>query len=187
MIKQLYDCFKHWSDGGSVWIISDTHFADEDSKLMDPNWISPVEQIDIINKYVFKSDTLIHLGDIGTVEFIKSLNVRNKILLRGNHDSGSIEKYRPYFNEIYDGPLFIGPKILLSHEPIGVPFAVNIHGHDHNNVETYKNGCKYLNLAANVCNYTPVNLGKLIKDGILSDIKSIHRLVIDNATSKKGR
>ena len=35
-----------------------------------------------------------------------------------------------------------------------------------------------VNLAVNVCGFTPV---KLIKDGILSDIKSIHRLTIDRA------
>ncbi len=51
----------------------------------------------------------------------------------------------------------------------------------------YKEGCKHLNLAANVCGYTPVNLGKLIKDGILSDIDSIHRITIDHAVEKKEK
>ena len=37
-----------------------------------------------------------------------------------------------------------------------------------------------------VCGYTPVNLGKIIKDGILSDIDSIHRITIDAAVSKKS-
>ena len=34
-------------------------------------------------------------------------------------------------------------------------------------------------------NYTPINLGKIIKDGILSDIESIHRLTIDRAGERK--
>ena len=38
------------------------------------------------------------------------------------------------------------------------------------------------NVAANVCDYTPVNLGVLIKNGILSGIESIHRKTI-NRTS----
>lgn len=185
MIKQLYDCFQHWSDGGSVWIISDTHFEDNDCKLMDKNWISPVEQVKIINELVYKNDTLIHLGDTGNCNpYMNQINAHYKVLIMGNHQSGR-SNYTKYFNEIYDGALFIGPKLLLSHEPVGVPFALNIHGHDHNNKEYYKDGCKYLNLAANVCNYTPVNLGKIIKDGILSDISSIHRITIDNATDRK--
>ncbi|MDO4650079.1 MAG: hypothetical protein Q4B26_15680 [Eubacteriales bacterium] len=63
----------------------------------------------------------------------------------------------------------------------------DIHGHDHSGIEPYKEGCKHLNLAANVCDYTPVSLGKLIKDGILSDITTIHRMTIDQATEKKEK
>jgi len=48
-----------------------------------------------------------------------------------------------------------------------------------------KDGCKHINLAANVCGYTPINLGKIIKDGILSDIESIHRVTIDRAMERK--
>ena len=36
-------------------------------------------------------------------------------------------------------------------------------------------------------NYTPVSLGKLIKDGILADIDSIHRMTIDHAVEKKKK
>lgn len=45
--------------------------------------------------------------------------------------------------------------------------------------------CKRINLAANVCGYTPLNLGKIIKEGALSDIPGIHRITIDNATKRK--
>lgn len=69
----------------------------------------------------------------------------------------------------------------------GLPWCLNIHGHDHNNVEPYAEGCKHLNLAANVCGYRPVNLGKLIKGGILADITSIHRMTIDRAVERKAR
>lgn len=37
MITTLYEPFRHWSEGGSVYILSDMHFADSDCKLMDPN------------------------------------------------------------------------------------------------------------------------------------------------------
>lgn len=117
MIPTLYEPFRHWSEGGSIFILSDLHFDDE----------------------------------------------------------------------VYAGPLFIADKILLSHEPVyGLSWCLNIHGHDHNNVEKYREDCKHINLAANVCGFTPVNLGKLIKDGILSDIEGIHRKIIDRATERKA-
>ncbi len=50
---------------------------------------------------------------------------------------------------------------------IPTPWCLNIHGHDHGNEEPYKEGCKHINLAANVCGYTPINLGKIIKEGVL--------------------
>ena len=37
------------------------------------------------------------------------------------------------------GPVFIAEKILLSHEPVyGLLWFLNIHGHDHNCVKTYR-------------------------------------------------
>lgn len=236
MIKTLYDKFKPWSDKGSIYIISDLHFNDEDTKIMAPDWIDPIDQVKIINKLVHKNDTLICLGDVGDVSYVSMLN-GYKVLIMGNHDYGA-SKYKreikhytydkkdytlesikeiakswkgrktsisegynlthsPFeywdlkvdnnlFDEVYEGPLFISDKILLSHEPVyGLDWCLNIHGHDHNGVEPYKEGCKHINLAANVCNYTPVSLGKLIKDGVLSDINSIHRNTIDRASERK--
>ena len=42
-----------------------------------------------------------------------------------------------------------------------------------------------MNLAANVCGYMPVNLGKVIKEGAISDIPSIHRVTIDGALKRR--
>ena len=185
MINSLYPIFQHWSEQGSVYVISDTHFEDSDCKLMDPNWITPEEQVEIINSMVHKNDTLIHLGDVGNPEWINKLKAGHKVLIMGNHDQ-SIQKFKIYFDEVYEGCLFISDKILLSHEPVyGLPWCLNIHGHDHNGVEPYKEGCKHINLAANVCGYTPISLGKIIKDGVLSGIDSIHRRTIDRATENK--
>lgn len=161
MIPTLYDIFKPWSDGGSVYLLSDTHFDDADCKLMDPMWIPPEQQVEQINNIVKPGDTFICLGDVGNPDYIG------------------------LFDEIYSGPLFIADKILLSHEPVyGLSWCLNIHGHDHSNMEKYSDGCKHLNVAANVCDYTPVNLGLLIKNGILSSIESIHRETINRASGK---
>ena len=183
MILTLYEPFRHWSKTGSVYILSDPHFGDSDYKLMDPGWIEPEEQVARINAVV-KNDTFVCLGDVGQASFVKQIKARKKILLLGNHDKK--KDYKGLFDEIYDGPLLIAEKILLSHEPVyDLPWCLNIHGHDHSNIEPYKVGCKHLNLAANVCGYMPVSLGKLIKEGILSDISSIHRITIDQATEEK--
>ena len=70
MIPTLYEPFRHWSEGGSVFILSDLHFDDADCKLMDPSWISPEDQLAIINKIVAKGDTFVCLGDVGNPKYI---------------------------------------------------------------------------------------------------------------------
>lgn len=183
MINCLYEPFKHWSANGSVYIMSDPHFNDPDTKLMNECWITAEHQINLVNKMVNKNDTLILLGDIGDPECAKKLK-GHKVLISGNHDA--ISRYKSIFNEIYDGPLMIAPKILLSHEPvIGLQFCVNIHGHVHNGeLEwTDDNGGYHINLAADVCGFIPASLGFMIKNGLISKIPDVHRLTIDRATA----
>lgn len=189
MIEQLYPCFRHWSDGCSVWIYSDPHFDDPDSKLMNPNWPDPDEQITNINSVVNKNDTLILLGDIGDFIYVNRLHGKQKILLTGNHDVKSCI-YDGMFTEIYDGPLFIGDRILLSHEPIScasiyglAPIVLNIHGHCHNTPQKYfEHGTAVLNVCSDVINFHPVNLKSLIKDGWLKNVENYHRATIDYAS-----
>ena len=87
MISTLYEPFRHWSENGSVYILSDLHFADSDCKLMDPNWITPEEQLEIINNVVFKGDTFVCLGDVGNPKYVSMIKAWKKILLLGNHDA----------------------------------------------------------------------------------------------------
>ena len=181
MIPSLYEPFRAWSATGSVFIISDTHFDDADCKYMDPAWITPDEHIVLMKKFVHRNDTLVHLGDVGNMEYLKNLPCR-KVLITGNHDRGA-SYYRSVFDEVYDGPLFISDKILLSHEPIlGLPWCMNIHGHDHSGVHIDD---MHINLASNVCGYKPLNLGRFIKNGGLSGVTGIHRVTIDDAASRK--
>jgi calcineurin-like phosphoesterase family protein len=180
MIKGLYKFAEKWSLGGSVWFISDTHFDDPDRELMGYA-ISNQEHHDLIKKTVGKNDTLIHLGDVGNTEYFRDIK-GYKVLILGNHDF-TATKYKPYFDEIYEGPLTISRKIILSHEPVDVPWAFNLHGHDHSG-NLY--GEHHYNFAANVCGYAPISLSKMIKSGIISNIQDIHRLTIDKATEKKN-
>lgn len=179
MIKSLYSQFQRWSEKGSVYIISDTHFEDSDCKLMDTNWITPQQHMEIIKKTVFKNDTLIHLGDVGNADYLDELKCY-KVLLTGNHDI--MGQVASHFDEIYTGPLFIADRLILSHEPIfGLEeIAWNIHGHCHGKDQHYD---KHTNLASNVYDYQVFNLGKAItKEGLLSKVKNYHRVTIDNAT-----
>lgn len=186
MITTLYPPFQHWSETGSVWILSDLHFADSDRKQLDFDWPPPEELLKQINKVIKKADTFLCLGDVGNADYVEQICAHRKVLLLGNHDARG--KSKPYFDEIYAGPLFIAEKILLSHEPIiGLPWAVNIHGHDHQNTAAYPKDCRHLNLAANVCGYEPANLGKLIRDGLLSGIPTIHQLNIKRRLEEKGK
>ena len=88
MKVKLYKPFEQWYHGGTIWLISDTHFADPDCEYMCDHWPTPEEHIKIINKYVGKNDTLIHLGDVGDFNWAKHLK-GYKVLLLGNHDKGA--------------------------------------------------------------------------------------------------
>lgn len=222
---KLYEKFKNWYSGGVIWIISDTHFDDTDCKLMSPDWPTPDEQVKLINSFVGKKDTLIHLGDVGNLEYVKQLK-GYKVLLTGNHDKGVSNYIKKYvvkhvrndvvtefpvknledakytveeikfdyiagnvsikdnrlFDEVYEGPLFINDKILLSHEPIEIPFGINIHGHCHGSKHVMYENTKrlQLNMAADVVNFKPIRLDKLIEGYSVEDI---HRQTIDRATA----
>lgn len=110
------------------------------------------------------------------------------------------------FDEVYSGPLMISDRIILSHEPI-TPLPIylfNIHGHDHSGKDFMEfvpkhfdcdissddladvalavlatEKCPYFNCCAEWIGYTPVNLNKIIKSGIMSQIPDIHRQYID--------
>ena len=189
MIESLYPCFRHWSEKGGVYLISDTHFDDLDRKYMG-YYISNEDQWYFLNNTCHKNDTLIHLGDVGNLNYIKRLKCY-KVLIMGNHDQ-SIKKMEEVFDEVYSGPLWISQKLVLSHEPLWLeaiesykekPIAFNIHGHIH-----YKESQETpysLNLAQNVYGYTPLNLNQFIKSGKLKNIDDIHRTTIDYTIEKK--
>ena len=88
------------------------------------------------------------------------------------------------FDEVYGGPLFIGEKILLSHEPIYNECWYNLHGHRHSDDNTNYKGENYFNCCANVIKYEPINLKNIINSGALKNIPTIHRKTIDIASSK---
>ena len=195
----LYPCFSHWLPYNNIFVYSDPHFGDEEMKFIRHNYVGDDEQVRRINSKVGKKDIIIFLGDIGDVEFIKKIRGR-KVLVMGNHDAGATNyRRRAYidgegkavdtrlFDEVYEGVVCINEKVILSHEPVNIPFLFNIHGHDHSGWSSTKG---HKNVCAEHINYTPVPLKDILLSGDLKYIESIHRATIDEATErskKKGK
>lgn len=225
----VYDIFNTNWCGQTVWIYSDPHFDDPDLEkvIKRPNSMELVQKI---NGKVGRKDTIIFLGDIGNIEYIRMIRGK-KILIMGNHDAGpsnykrvkyqfifdkntySKEEIRMrlmthypnwkitinetynyrwvaevdncLFDEVYEGPLTIGEKIILSHEPVDASWALNIHGHVHDKPESDN---RHFNVCAHVINYTPINLNRLLKSGgLLGKIETIHRTTINKAIKRKKK
>ena len=204
MFKNLYDNFAHWfHDGrGTVYFYSDPHFNDPEMVHLRKNYIGDEEQIKRINSKIGKYDTLVVLGDVGDIEWVRKIR-GYKVLVMGNHDAGAtnykriktqilvesegirglkyVEKDNHLFDEVYEGALMIAPNIILSHEPVEFPYAKNIAGHDHANKY---NGT--INVCAEHIDYTPVPLKTLVEKGMLK-APDIHRETIDKAIDRKAK
>lgn len=90
------------------------------------------------------------------------------------------------FDEVYEGALMIGEKLILSHEPIiGLTWAINLHGHVHDKrakIDSY-----HINCCADVIGYEPINFNQWLKEGHTARIQTIHRETIDKATERKKK
>lgn len=180
----VYKIFNDRWGGQTTWCISDPHFGDEDLRAGMPNRPSDEELVKKINARVGAKDVLILLGDCGSPEFVRQLR-GYKVLIAGNHEPG-LSAFDEIFNEIYSGPLMIGEKIILSHEPIpGITWAMNVHGHNHN--KNSKNDANHFNVCADVIEYEPINFNQWLKAGHLSKIETLHRQIINGATERKKK
>ena len=72
-IAGMYELFNERWCKQTIWLISDTHFGDEELRAGIPNRISDDDLVKLINSKVGKKDTLIHLGDVGDINYIKQL------------------------------------------------------------------------------------------------------------------
>ena len=232
-IQGLYKIFDHWHQEGTLWIFSDPHFDDSDLEAGIHNRPSATEIVQRINAKCGRKDTLICLGDVGDIEYVKLLRAKRKILICGNHDAGrtnyerqvitqffskdlytkeqaldlmktmhpncrySIDERKQLdsffevsadnmlFDEVYEGPLMIAEKLILSHEPVDVPWAFNIHGHIHDS--KHKNDKRHFNVCSDAIGYMPINMNQWMKQGYISHVESIHRTTIDKATERKKK
>ena len=102
MYKNLYDQFAHWfHDGkGTVYFYSDPHFNDDEMKHLRKNYIGDDEQVRRINSKIGKYDTLVILGDVGDIEWVRKIR-GYKVLVMGNHDKGATNYKRKKVSYIY--------------------------------------------------------------------------------------
>lgn len=101
-MQGLYNCFSHWGNGNGVFILGDTHFGEQDLKDAYPLRPSDEELVKRINSKAGKNSTLIILGDVGDVSYVRKLRAAYKILILGNHDFGATKYKREVTFKQYD-------------------------------------------------------------------------------------
>jgi len=152
-----------------IWVTSDFHFGHANCITYCSRPFSNTSEMNTnliknYNKVVSNEDIVYILGDISflntksTTEIIKSLK-GYKFLIKGNHDPKSNTAYRKMgFVEVYDKPIIIKERYILSHEPIAYNIGelVNIYGHMHDKAinDSVNRFCCCLELT----NYKPISL-----------------------------
>ena len=111
-IAGLYKTFDHWHQEGTLWIISDTHFGDADIRRGFPDRPADNELVKRINSYVGRKDTLIMLGDVGDISYVKQLRAKYKILVMGNHDCGRTNYERQVITQLFSKDLYTKEQVL---------------------------------------------------------------------------
>ena len=111
-IAGLYKTFDHWHQEGTLWIISDTHFGDADIRHGFPDRPADNELVKRINSYVGRKDTLIMLGDVGDISYVKQLRAKYKILIMGNHDCGRTNYERQVITQLFSKDLYTKEQVL---------------------------------------------------------------------------
>lgn len=87
------------------------------------------------------------------------------------------------FDWVFEGPVQIGEKLILSHEPVECGWAFNIHGHIHS--FTHKDDAWHMCICPDVTgNFEPINFNRLMKSGFMSKIETLHRSIINKATER---
>lgn len=162
----------------------------------DASWVSKIRGYKILvmgnhdlgaSNYKRRQKIVYHSSASAT-EIIKGLQEKDEKLIYKLYD----ELTTPHtvdnhlFDEVYEGPVCLAEKIILSHEPLDLNCMLNIHGHTHA-LSSKPKDSTHLCVCAEHIDYTPVSLVSIIKDGGLSKIESIHRQTIDTATKRKQK
>lgn len=161
-----------------VYIISDLHFGHK-NLAVHRGFKDADEQdqhiIDCWNSVITKKDTVWILGDIGMEKtshyhLLDELTGVKKVVL-GNHDKPQhVIELLKYVNFVC-GMFQYKRGVVFTHCPIHpdemMRFRLNIHGHMHN--KSIIGDPRYINVSAEVIDYTPVLLSDLIEDKDVDD------------------
>lgn len=121
------------------------------------------------NKVVAANDIIYHLGDFSFGTFEQSKEVLSKlkgkkILIRGNHDRLSSQKFLEMGFEEVHKKLILNSIFYLSHRPdfkATDQGHVNIHAHIHNEPTNWLHPARFINVSAEAVNYTPIELREI--------------------------
>lgn len=162
----------------AIYFIGDTHFDDKNIIDFANRPFKNVVEMNnhIVNEWnsvVKKNDIVYIVGDFisenyknDTISLINKLN-GFKILIRGNHDTMSDEKYHNFgIDKIYDHPIILENFYIISHDAMYVndsmPY-VNIFAHVHNN-PIYKDYGKHhfcVSVERPAMKYVPIQFNKI--------------------------
>lgn len=165
-----------------LYITSDTHFFHNNLEKWGVRKSGDNKKVLEHWKFLSYDDTLIHLGDVimgkeegksknETLSYILRNTPGSKILVRGNHDKESIQKYLNLgFNGVFDSleMNYNGRNIQLTHEPIelGSFLDINLHGHHHGKygfINKEIDGTFRVDVSVENTNLKPIPLDNLIK------------------------
>lgn len=145
-----------------IYFISDFHFGHK--KIIEfERWnFRDIQEHDekimnMLEECICDNDILYFLGDLGwpNDDIIKRFNNLKckKFMIVGNHDTKTFEYYKTKlsFDEIYEYPIWLSDRIVISHHPIPVEEGVvNIHGHLHGSYLEFTN---YVNVNVHMLDY----------------------------------
>lgn len=155
-----------------IWFIADFHFGHHKViEYCNRPFKTTTEMNNALiknyNSVVGGSDIVYILGDLSFLNTESTTQIVNtlkgfKFLIKGNHDPKTNAGYRKMgFIDVYDKPIILFNKYILSHEPINVNFGdmINIYGHLHNNAhnDDFNKFC----VSVEKINYTPISFNRI--------------------------
>ena len=168
-----------------TYFSSDWHFGHENIINFERTNFDSVQShdeylIDIIDDWSQKwasGSILWFLGDFGSLDYLWVFNMLRNYgitvnFILGNHDgSENISKFREYCDNVYEYPVYLSQKLVISHFPVAVyEDSINIHGHLHGSKLQDKN---HINASIHVTGYKPISEKQLA--AIYSQIPKFNR------------
>ena len=182
-------------------------------KYLRKNYIGDDEQVKRINSKIGKYDTLVILGDVGDIEWVRKIR-GYKVLVMGNHDAGATNYKRKvidilpkdkfdalgykmtWCHYVKDGMVYYDNHLFDEVYEGALMIAPNIIlSHEPvefpyaKNIAGHDHAHKYngtINVCAEHIDYTPVPLKWLVEQGMLK-APDIHRETIDGAIGRKAK